>query len=85
MALSIKNPETERLARELARVTGESLTEAVTEALRARLVRETGRNEDMDRFLERIREIQDEVRRLPVLEAGTDEELLGYDEYGLPS
>jgi antitoxin VapB len=36
MALSIKNPETERLARELARVTGESLTEAVTEALRDR-------------------------------------------------
>lgn len=43
MALSIKNPETERLARELANVTGESLTEAVTQALRDRLVRETGR------------------------------------------
>jgi hypothetical protein len=34
MALNIKNPETERLARELARRRGESITEAVTRALR---------------------------------------------------
>ncbi|MDQ4043975.1 MAG: type II toxin-antitoxin system VapB family antitoxin, partial [Chloroflexota bacterium] len=45
MALSIKNPEAERLARELARTTGESLTQAVTAALRERLVRETGRDD----------------------------------------
>ena len=32
MALSIKNPETERLARELAAATGQSVTAAVTEA-----------------------------------------------------
>jgi antitoxin VapB len=39
MALSLKNEETERLARELARTTGESLTEAVTVAIRERLER----------------------------------------------
>jgi antitoxin VapB len=84
MALSIKNPETERLARELARVTGESLTEAVTEALRDRLVRTTGRR-DPQAVLEAVREIQAHFKRLPVLEEGTDDELIGYDEYGLPT
>lgn len=40
MALSLKNPETERLAKELAETTGESLTLAVTVALKERLERE---------------------------------------------
>jgi antitoxin VapB len=83
MALSIKNPEAERLARELANVTGESLTEAVTEALRDRLVRETGRR-DPERMLEAIREIQERFARLPVLDDRTPEEIIGYDENGLP-
>ena len=40
MALNIKNEETSRLARELAELTGETMTEAVTVALRERLERE---------------------------------------------
>ena len=40
MALSLKNDETERLARELARQTGESLTLAVTVAIKERLERQ---------------------------------------------
>ena len=40
MALSLKNDETERLARELARQTGESLTLAVTLAIKERLERQ---------------------------------------------
>lgn len=40
MALSLKNPETERLAKELAKITGESVTLAVTVALRERLERQ---------------------------------------------
>ncbi|MCB9530155.1 MAG: type II toxin-antitoxin system VapB family antitoxin, partial [Myxococcales bacterium] len=39
MALSIKNDEADRLARELAALTGESLTEAVVVSLRERLAR----------------------------------------------
>lgn len=85
MALSIKNPETERLARELARVTGQSLTEAVTHALRERLVRETGHDPDTERWLEEIREIQREVAQLPVYDGRTADEIIGYDENGLPS
>ena len=37
MALNIRNPETERLAETLARLTGETKTQAVTQALRDRL------------------------------------------------
>lgn len=84
MTPSIKNAEAERLARELARITGESLTEAITQALRDRLARTTGRADDatLDRDL---RAIQQRFGRLPVLEEGSDEELIGYDEDGLPS
>lgn len=84
MALSIKNPETERLARELARATGESVTQAVTRALRDRLVRELGHKGD-DTLERELREIQERFKRLPILETGTPEELIGYDENGLPT
>jgi antitoxin VapB len=40
MALSLKNPETEQLAKKLAKITGESVTMAVTVALRERLERQ---------------------------------------------
>jgi antitoxin VapB len=43
MALSIKTEEADRLARRLSKLTGESLTEAVTTALRERLERERAR------------------------------------------
>ncbi|MBA3876863.1 MAG: PSK operon transcription factor [Anaerolinea sp.] len=42
MRLTIRNPETDRLARELAATTGESITAAVTEAIRQRLQRVRG-------------------------------------------
>lgn len=84
MALSIKNPETERLARELARATGESLTQAVTRALRDRLVRETGRADDAT-LDDDLRAIQERFNRLPTLDDRTADEIIGYDEYGLPS
>lgn len=83
MALSIKHPEADRLARELARATGETITEAVTTALRERLARETGRNPDAVRA--EIARIQAEVARLPVLDDRTDDEIIGYDEHGLPA
>lgn len=83
MALSIKHPEADRLARELARATGESLTEAVTKAIRERLVRKTGR--DPAAIRAEIDRIVAEVARLPVLDDRTPDEILGYDEKGLPT
>jgi antitoxin VapB len=85
VALSLKDPETDRLARDVARLTGESLTEAVRVALEERLKRERlkrGKNPDLTARLDEI------VRRfsaLPVLDPRTPEEILGYDENGLPS
>ena len=83
MALSIKHPEADRLARELASRTGESLTEAVIQALRERLMRETGRAR-APRLSEELRAIGERCSRLPVLDARRPEEILGYGEDGLP-
>lgn len=83
MALNIKDPETDRLARELAEATGETITQAVHRALRERLARLVGRRRR--RPLEQdIARIQQRVSRLPVLDARSADEVLGYDERGLP-
>lgn len=82
MAFSIKDPETDRLARALVAVTGESLTEAVRAALRERLERETQRGRRG--VAAEVRRIQERVARLPVLDHRSPDEILGYDEHGLP-
>ena len=83
MALNIKDPETDRLARSLAALTDESITEAVRAALRERLEREQRRRgRALDR--ERLRALQDVMQRLPVADPRSADELLDYDEAGLP-
>jgi antitoxin VapB len=84
MALNIKNAETERLARELARRRGTGITEAVTHALRNEVERERKkpRRESEEEFVRRIREISEEVAKLPVLDDRSDDEILGYNEQG---
>jgi antitoxin VapB len=83
MAISIKDPETDRLARALAAATGSSLTEAIREALRDRLERETHRTRRG--MAAEVRRIQERVSRLPVVDPRPADELLGYDTHGLPS
>lgn len=83
MALSIKNPEADRLARELAEVTGETLTETVIRALRERLRRLRGRSHPL-RLRDEIRAIRERCASLPVLDPRPPDEILGYDEHGLP-
>ena len=84
MPLSIKNAEADRLARELANTTGESLTQAVIRALRERLLRERGRTRGVS-LTEELRSIRKRCSVLPVLDDRTPDEILGYDENGLPS
>jgi antitoxin VapB len=84
MALSIKDPEADRLARELAARTGETLTEAVVVALRERLARETGRTRSIP-LHEELTAIRRRCAALPVLDARCADEILGYDERGLPA
>jgi antitoxin VapB len=84
MALSIKNPATEQLAREVAKETGESITEAIQKSLEERF--ERLHNERRRRFVrEEIEEILKRVDALPVLDPRSPEEIIGYDENGLPT
>ncbi|HEX5275523.1 MAG TPA: type II toxin-antitoxin system VapB family antitoxin [Candidatus Rubrimentiphilum sp.] len=80
MAINLKDPETEALARELARQTGESLTAAVSQAVRERLERlrvSRSRRAAVERVLKSAWE-------LPRIDSRTPEEIIGYDEHGLP-
>ncbi len=86
MALSIKHPETDRLARALAARTGVTLTEAVVTARccmtstaqmrtgRARVVRAA-----------KLAAIRHRCAALPVVDNRSAEAILGYDERGLPA
>lgn len=84
MALSIKDPEADRLARELAARTGETLTEAIVVALRERLARETGRTRAV-LLSEELAAIRRRCAGLPVLDNRSEDEILGYDQDGLPA
>jgi antitoxin VapB len=82
MALNIKDPQADRLARELAAETGESITTAVTVAVRERLDRVRGAVPHEQR-LQEIRRISERSAGLPVVDERSAEEILGYDEAGL--
>jgi len=84
MALNIKNDETCRLARELAQLTGESMTGAITVALRERLERET-RQRDAAALKRDIRAIAERcARNLKPGPSAVEHGDLLYDERGLP-
>ncbi len=83
MPLSIKNENTERLARQVADETGESITEAIQKSLAERLQRlkASRRNRALSG------QIEDLLRRvdaLPTHDSRSPDEILGYDEHGLP-
>ncbi|MGF1596191.1 MAG: type II toxin-antitoxin system VapB family antitoxin [Acidimicrobiales bacterium] len=80
MVLSIKSDRADRLARELAALTGESITDAVVASLEARLEveRRRLRTRDLGGIVERF-------RRLPVLDERHPDDIVGYDDHGLPT
>ena len=93
MSLNIKNEETCRLAEELAELTGETKTGAITMALRERLERERGeRDAEVQARLERIRAIarrsSELLRSGPPLAEGEELSITHgdhlYDKHGLP-
>lgn len=83
MALNIKSPVADRLARELAAATDESITQAVITSLEQRLerVRSRARGSSVSHRLERL---ADEYGSYPVTDERSDEEIIGYDDDGLP-
>lgn len=84
MALNIKDRATDALARELAAATGETITDAIRVAMSERLARirrqqtATHRSRDLQRFIER-------GRARATLDHRTPDEILGYDQDGLPT
>ena len=83
MAISIRNPKAEELAREVAAESGENLTQAIMHALEERLERLKGRKTAED-LAEDIMKISERCSALPQLDDRTPEEILGYDSKGVP-
>lgn len=89
MAMNIKDPEAERLAAEVAALTGESKTAAVRTALRERRERLKAQNGLRQRTLRRFLEdeiwsrVPPEVQDRPPMTKAEREELLGYGPEGV--
>ena len=84
MPLNIKDPATEKVVRDLAALTGETVTTAVQRAAEERLQRVRQRQGGRSLAAE-ILEIAEHCASLPDLDTRPADEILGYDEYGLPS
>ena len=87
MSLNIKNKDAHKLAQQLARITGESMTEAVTVAVRERLkkMQDKEKEKHAAKLSDRLLEIgQDCAKRLKEPYRSADHGELLYDEKGLP-
>ena len=84
MALNIRNSEAEKLAEAVVSLTGETKTEAVIRALKERL-ENLKRRRSRKRLADELDEIALHCASLPVLDKRNDNEIIGYDEKGMPS
>ena len=85
MALNIKDPATDRLARKLAAKTGASITVAVRTAIEHRLIAEAAKNErERERMFSRVRKIQERVAAMPDRIKKSDNDIIGYNDFGAP-
>jgi len=86
MALSIKNEELDSRIRRLAELTGKSLTTSLRIAVDNEIARhEQKKAKDFAALKAEVRQIQREVAKRALPNPPTDDEILGYDEHGLPS
>jgi antitoxin VapB len=83
MALSIQNSKAEKLAREVAAQSGETITQAITRALEERLERMRGRRTAADIAAE-ILKISRRCSQLPDRDARMPDEILEYNGIGVP-
>lgn len=81
MAINIKNAEADALVRQLVERTGETITDAVLKALRERLARTQAPKASLKEELSAIRR---RCARLRVVDPRGADEILGYDDHGLP-
>ena len=92
MSLDVVDPELDHLAQEVAEATSESVADAVKQSLRERLERvrppapaRVVSEAERQRRLAAMEEFRDLICSLPVLDTRTTDEIIGYDENGLPS
>jgi antitoxin VapB len=83
MALSLKDKETDRLAREVAALTGETLTVAIRKALAERLERERLRRGQSIGLADRLMEIGRHCSALPDVDTRSPDEIIGHNETGM--
>lgn len=83
MPLSIRNPRAEQLARAVAAHSGENLTQAIIHALEERLERLKGRHTSVD-LVQAILKISRRCQELPEKDSRSTEEILSYDDRGIP-
>ena len=81
MALSIKNPKAEELAKEVAQETGKTMTQAIIISLEEKLERVRGKRKSKD-LVEKMMAISKRISALPDLDNRTPDEILGYNEKG---
>jgi antitoxin VapB len=84
MPLNIKNEDTERLVRKIAKLTGESLTDAVRVSVAERYERLT-RGKSGRTLADELNEIALRCASRPVISPLSADEILGYDDSGVPS
>jgi len=84
MPLNIRNKQAEELAEALAKLTGETKTEAVTQALRERLERVRRSRTTRRRLADDLDEIALHCAGLEVRDPRSADEIIGYDDHGLP-
>ncbi len=84
MTITINDPDADKLARELVNYTGETLTQAILNALRERLEREKEKQSKILSLKEELLQIGKACADLPVQDDRTPDEILGYDENGVP-
>ncbi|HEV2365741.1 MAG TPA: type II toxin-antitoxin system VapB family antitoxin [Caulobacteraceae bacterium] len=82
MPLSLKDPETERLARQVAALTGDTLTGAIRSSLAERLERERRWRGRKRRLAEELMELGRHCAALPDYDTRSPDEIMGFDEYG---
>jgi antitoxin VapB len=80
--LNLKDPDAHGLAQRVAELTGESMTQAVVEALRERLSRLESQGQE-ERLIEMMTGAANRIASLPIVDPRSDDEILGYGPDGL--
>lgn len=84
MPITIKREETVHLARTLKQRTGKPMARVIHEALQERLQHLGDEKIQRQRLLDDLRAIRERVARLPERDTRSAEDIVGYDEHGLP-